>query len=131
MIALLLLAALGTGNEPKQVDIAEVNTVYREDGEIAFTQVVLWRWGRYPLPGGPDHHVAQWFIVDSDSDSWKVNKQFGGRYLFEFRTRNGKVRKVSARSFRPPTKTLIDHEKRDQRELPPSFRHPYFEKGTR
>lgn len=67
--SLLLLACISAGDYEvvtrDAVDVIELNTCYNDAGDVAFNQVIFWRWCRKPQSRERDYLVVDFMMVKS------------------------------------------------------------------
>ena len=120
--AIFLVATVSTPLRIAEVDVCELNHTIDSDGDTRFTQVILWRWcPQWPMDA--KHHVAEYFMVDSDV---RIDRKHG-RHRVVWRDKLGQAYEVRAVTYRETT-TAYDPEAWDRHEWPMDKRRPYFQK---
>lgn len=108
MIALILAIALTAPSQLPHVDVCEINTT------PTIRQVILYRWTW--LPEGRSHHVAQWWLIDSEP----IVERRNGMWLV-----SSEGKRFVARTLRRTT-TRHDPEVMDRKKLNEADREPYI-----
>lgn len=114
MLAVIALAfVLPSKHVAPRCDMAEINHVHNECGEVRFTQVIAWEW----LPDRREYHAQDWCYVQS----WNTNEK-----LLTYRNRD-RVGQVRFRVYRE-TWTTNDPERDDSRVFSERYRVKVLQK---
>ena len=100
------------------VDVAEINHVCDPQGNIRFSQIILWRWQKWPKP---NHYVSEFFIV---TDQEILIEEKNSRRQITF-YKGLVIYQASARTLKF-TRTKHDPEMDDRKKLSMHDRTPFF-----
>jgi|DEB0MinimDraft_6_1074348.scaffolds.fasta_scaffold01173_17 hypothetical protein len=121
MLAIALVLSLTSPLNTRHwrlVDVAEINHVCDPQGNIRFSQVILWRWQQWPTP---NHYVSEFFIVTDQEILIEVKNS---RRQITFH-KGSVIYQASARTLKV-SRTTHDPEMEDRKKLSMHQRKPWF-----